>query len=157
MAKNKTMISHGVASRNRKATFNYNIIEQVEAGIVLQGSEVKSLRLGKASISEAYAVERDGEIWLMNSYIPEYVGGVVGKFEPRQNRKLLLHKKQINHLIGQISKEGATLVAMDIHFNERGVAKVQLGVGIGKKSFDKRQAVAERDWQRDKARLLRRG
>ncbi|QEO18336.1 SsrA-binding protein SmpB [Acetobacter vaccinii] len=150
-----SMISHGIAAQNRKARFNYAIQETVEAGLVLRGPEVKSLRLGRATISEAFAGERDGELWLFNSYIPEYQGGVLSRFDTRAPRKLLLHRKQVRKYMGAIAKQGATLVPMDIHFNDRGMAKVTLGLGIGKKAVDKRHAIADRDWQRDKARLIR--
>lgn len=153
--KKNTLISFGTVAKNRKANFNYAIIEKIEAGIMLKGPEVKSLRHGRATINEAYAGERDGAIWLFNSYIPEYQGGVFSKFDPRAPRQLLLHKKQINKLLGAITREGMTLVPLDIFFNSRGIAKVVLGLGQGKKKSDKRQAVAERDWKRDKARLLR--
>jgi SsrA-binding protein len=153
--KKSGMISHGIAAQNRKGRFDYTIKETVEAGIVLKGPEVKSLRLGRATITEAYAAERDGAIWLFNSYIPEYQGGVLSRFEPKAPRKLLLHHKQIDKMLGEVKKSGYTLVPLDIHFNERGVAKVTLGVGEGRKNADKRHAIAERDWQRDKARLLR--
>jgi SsrA-binding protein len=117
---------------------------------------VKSLRAGRATLTEAWAGERNGEIFLFNCYIPEWqAGSFAAKFEPRRPRKLLLHRKQVRELIGSITREGITLVPMDIHFNERGVAKVLLGVGEGKKKHDKRAAIAARDWQRDKARLMR--
>ena len=153
--KKSGMISHGIAAQNRKGRFDYTIKETVEAGIVLKGSEVKSLRLGRATITEAYAAERDGALWMFNCYIPEYQGGVLSRFEPRAPRKLLLHHKQIDKMLGEIKRSGYTLVPLDIHFNERGVAKVTLGVGEGRKNADKRHAIAARDWQRDKARLLR--
>ncbi|MBS0643487.1 MAG: SsrA-binding protein SmpB [Acetobacteraceae bacterium] len=151
----KGMISHGVAAQNRKARFDYAIGDTVEAGIVLKGPEVKSLRLGRATLSEAWAGERDGEVYLFNAHIPEYQGGVLSRFEPRAPRKLLLKKKQINQLLGEISKKGATLVPLQIHFNDQGRAKVLIGVGTGKQKQDKRQAIADRDWARDKARLMR--
>lgn len=151
----KGMISHGIASQNRKARFDYTIKETVEAGIVLKGPEVKSLRLGRATLTEAWAGERDGEMWLFNVYIPEYQGGVLSHFEPRAPRKLLLKHVQIDRLLGAIARDGNSLVPLDIHFNERGVAKVLLGLGEGRKKADKRHAIAARDWQRDKARLLR--
>lgn len=153
--KKSGLISHGIAAQNRKARYDYTIKETVEAGMVLHGPEVKSLRHGRATITEAWAGERDGELFLFNAYIPEYQGGVLSTFDVRAPRKLLLHRKQIDKLVGAAHRDGATLVPLDIHFNERGVAKVLIGVGEGRKKADKRQAVAARDWQRDKARVLR--
>jgi SsrA-binding protein len=149
------LVSHGIVSQNRKARFNYFIEEQLEAGIVLKGPEVKSLRLGRASLSDAWAGEQGGELFLFNCYIPEYQGGALSRFEPRAHRKLLVTRKQSRRLIGAVARDGVTLVPLDIHFNERGIAKVQLGVGQGRTKGDKRHAVAERDWQRNKARLMR--
>lgn len=154
-AKKKGLISHGIAAQNRKARFDYTIKEQVEAGLVLKGPEVKSLRLGRATLTDAWAGEREGEMWIFNIYIPEYQGGLLSKFEPKAPRKLLLKKKQIDHLLGQVAKKGMSLVPLDIHFNERGVAKVLLGVGEGRQKQDKRAAIADRDWKRDKDRLMR--
>ena len=154
-AKKKGLISHGVAAQNRKARFDYTIKEMVEAGVVLKGAEVKSLRLGRATLTDAWAGERDGEMWLFNAYIPEYQGGVLSRFEPRAPRKLLLSRKQIRSLAGAVAREGVSLVPLQIHFNERGMAKVLLGLGEGRKKQDKRAAIASRDWQRDKARLMR--
>jgi SsrA-binding protein len=152
----KGLISHGIASQNRKARYDYKIGDTVEAGIILVGPEVKSLRAGRATLSEAWAGEREGEMFLFNAYIPEWqAGSVVANFEPRRPRKLLLHRKQVRELSSAIAREGITLVPMQIHFNERGMAKVLLGVGEGKKKHDKRAAIAERDWARDKARLMR--
>ena len=153
--KKSGLISHGIAAQNRKARYDYTIKETVEAGMVLYGPEVKSLRHGRATITEAWAGERDGELFLFNAYIPEYQGGVLSKFDVRAPRKLLLHRKQIDKLLGAANRDGATLVPLDIHFNERGVAKVLIGVGEGRKKADKRHAIAARDWARDKARVLR--
>jgi SsrA-binding protein len=153
--KKSGLISHGIAAQNRKARFDYTIKQTVEAGLVLKGPEVKSLRHGRATLNEAWAGEREGEMFLFNCYIPEYQGGVLSRFEPRSPRKLLLKKKQIGELIGATTRDGLTVVPLQIHFNDRGVAKVLLGVAEGRKKADKRQAIAARDWQRDKARLMR--
>ncbi len=153
--KKSGLISHGLAAQNRRARFDYAIKETVEAGIVLRGPEVKSLRHGRATITEAWAGEREGELYLFNCYIPEYQAGVLSRFEPRAPRKLLLHKKQIGNLIAQTTRLGYTLVPLDIHFNEKGMAKVVLGVGQGRNKADKRHAIADRDWKRDKARIMR--
>jgi SsrA-binding protein len=151
----KGLISHGTVAQNRKARFNYAIRDTVEAGLVLKGPEVKSLRHGRATLSEAWAGEREGEMWLFNAYIPEYQGGVLSRFEPRAPRKLLLSRKQMRSLAGAVAREGVSLVPLQIHFNDRGRAKVLLGLGEGRKKQDKRAAIADRDWQRDKARLMR--
>jgi SsrA-binding protein len=151
----KGMISHGIVAQNRKARYDYTIKDTIEAGMVLKGPEVKSLRHGRATLTEAWAGEREGELYLFNAYIPEYQGGVLSRFEPRAPRKLLLKRKQIATLAGAVARDGATLVPLQIHFNDRGRAKVLLGIAEGRKKADKRAAVAARDWQRDKARLLR--
>jgi SsrA-binding protein len=153
--KKSGLISHGIAAQNRKARFDYTIKQTVEAGIVLKGPEVKSLRHGRATLTEAWAGEREGELFLFNCYIPEYQGGVLSRFEPRSPRKLLLKKKQIGELLGATTRGGMTLVPLDIHFNDRGRAKVTIGVAEGRNKADKRQAIAARDWQRDKARVMR--
>lgn len=154
--KKKSLISHGVAAQNRKARYDYTINETLEAGLALVGPEVKSLRAGRATLADAWAGEREGEMWLFNAYIPEWqAGSVVARFEPRRPRKLLLHRKQVRELTGSVTREGTTLVPLQIHFNDRGRAKVLLGLAEGRKKHDKRAAIAARDWQRDKARLMR--
>ena len=144
-----------VAARNRKARHEYSIEDTLEAGIVLLGSEVKSLRQGRANIAEAYAGEKGGEIWLYNAYIPEYSAASQFNHETRRPRKLLLKEREIEKLVGAVQKQGMTLVPLDIHFTPRGIAKVQLGVARGKKKIDKRETEKKRDWQRQKERLLR--
>jgi len=153
--KKSGLISHGIAAQNRKARFDYTIKQTVEAGIVLKGPEVKSLRHGRATLTEAWAGEREGEMFLFNCYIPEYQAGVLSRFEPRAPRKLLLKKKQVGELLGAIARDGNTIVPLQVHFNDKGMAKVLLGVGEGRKKADKRQAIAARDWARDKARVMR--
>ncbi|MBU6419641.1 MAG: SsrA-binding protein SmpB [Proteobacteria bacterium] len=153
--KKSAFISHGIAAQNRKARHDYKILSTVEAGIVLKGVEVKSLRLGRAQLTEAWAGERDGELFLFNLYIPEYQSGVLSRFDVRGMRKLLVKRKERNQIFGAISRERQTIVPLDIFFNDRGLAKVTLGIAEGKQKADKRQAAAARDWQRDKARLLR--
>jgi SsrA-binding protein len=149
------LISHGMAAQNRRARFDYSILDTIEAGLVLRGPEVKSLRLGRATLSEAWAGERDGELYLFNAYIPEYQAGVLSRFETRAPRKLLVSRKERTRLLNAVARDGRTLVPLDIHFNERGLAKVALALGAGRNKADKRHAIADRDWQRDKARLMR--
>ena len=144
-----------VVADNRKARFNYEIVDTLEAGIALTGTEVKSLRQGKAAIGEAYAGPSGDEIFLFNAYIPEYLQANRFNHETRRPRRLLLHKRQINKLIGATQREGFTLIALKIYFNDRGRAKVELGLGRGKKLHDKREAEKERTWNREKARLMR--
>jgi SsrA-binding protein len=144
-----------VVADNRKARFNYEIGEAFEAGIALTGTEVKSLRSGKATIAEAYADARDGEIWLINSNIPEYLQASRFNHAPKRPRKLLLHKRQINKLVGAVEREGMTLVPLKLYFNERGRAKVELALARGKKLHDKRETIKRRSWERERGRLLR--
>lgn len=144
-----------IAAQNRKARHNYFIDETLEAGLVLTGTEVKSLRGGKSNINEAYASADGGELWLVNAYIPEYGHGNRFNHEPRRPRKLLLHHRQIQRLMGAVKREGMTLVPLSIYFNGRGMAKVELGLATGKKQHDKRATEKERDWQREKHRLMR--
>ena len=143
------------AALNRRARYDYLIEDTIEAGLVLHGSEVKSLRQGGASIAEAYADVDAGELFLVNANIPEYKASSHFNHQPTRPRKLLVHKKQMNRLMGAIRREGVTLVPLAIYFNERGRAKVELGLAHGKRKADKRQAERDRDWQRDKARLMR--
>ena len=144
-----------VVAENRKARFNYEIIDTYEAGLVLMGTEVKSLREGKANIAESYASDEDGEIWLINSYLPEYLQANRFNHEPRRRRKLLLSGREINRLRAGINREGMTLIPMKIYFNDQGRAKLLLAVGRGKKLHDKRETEKQRDWSREKGRLLK--
>jgi SsrA-binding protein len=144
-----------VAADNRKARFNYEIVETVEAGIALTGTEVKSLRGGKATIGEAYAGPSGEEMFLFNAYIPEYLQANRFNHETRRPRRLLLHKRQINKLIGATQREGFTVIPLKIYFNDQGRAKVELGLGRGKKLHDKRQTERDRTWSRDRARVMR--
>ena len=144
-----------IAAENRKARHNYFIENEMEVGIMLEGSEVKSLREGRAQIAEIYANVEDGELWLINSYIPAYDKAKTFGHDERRRRKLLAHQREIARLWQGIGREGATLVPLKIYFNEKGVAKLQLGIAKGKKMSDKRETEKKRDWQRDKARLMR--
>ena len=143
------------AALNRRARHDYLIEDTLEAGLVLHGTEVKSLRQGGASIAEAYANETGGEMFLVNANIPEYKASAHFNHEPRRPRKLLLHKKQVSRLLGAIRREGVTVVPLAIYFNERGRAKVELGLARGKRKADMRAAERDRDWQRSRARLMR--
>jgi SsrA-binding protein len=144
-----------IVADNRKARHAYSIESTLEAGLVLVGSEVKSLRTGKATIGESYAQAKDGELFLVNAYIPEYLKASRFNHEPRRPRKLLVRKSEVRRLSASIQREGMTLVPLRLYFNPKGVAKVELGVARGRKMHDKRQAEKARDWARDKARLLR--
>jgi SsrA-binding protein len=140
---------------NRKARFHYAIGETFEAGIALTGTEVKSLREGKATIGESYAGEMGGDLYLFNAYVPEYLQANRFNHETRRPRKLLLHKRQINKLLGAVQREGYTLVPLRIYFNPRGRAKVEIALARGKKLHDKRETEKQRTWNREKARLMR--
>ena len=145
-----------LAAQNRKARHDYFIVETFEAGLALTGPEVKSLRMGRAQITESYASDKNGEMWLYNSHIPEYSHGLKDKPQvPRRPRKLLLHKREINKMIGAIARDGMTAVPLDIHFNARGVAKLTLGMAKGKAKADKRETIKKREWDREKARVLK--
>ncbi|WP_420404727.1 SsrA-binding protein SmpB [Nisaea sp.] len=144
-----------VIAKNRRARHDYFIEDTIEAGLVLTGSEVKSLRDGKASIGESYAGQDRGELTLFNAHIPEYPAAEPFNHEPRRPRRLLVHKKERDKLLGLIQREGATLVPLQLYFNRRGIAKLALGIAKGKKQRDKRETEKKRDWQREKARLMR--
>ena len=144
-----------IAAQNRRARFDYFIDDTLEAGIILTGTEVKSLRNGRASINEAYAGERDGVLQLINAYIPEYqLAARAFQHETKRPRQLLVRKREMGKLLMSIKREGVTIVPMSIYFNDRGIAKVQLGIARGKKKGDKREAEKERDWKRDQARMM---
>ena len=144
-----------IIADNRKARYSYAIESTLEAGIILMGSEVKSLRSGKTTIGESYAHAKDGEIFLVNSYIPEYTQASRFNHEPKRTRKLLVHKAQVHKLSIAIQREGMTLIPLKLYFNAKGIAKLEIGVAKGKKVHDKRETEKQRDWQRDKARLMR--
>jgi len=144
-----------MVAQNRKARHNYFIDEVLEAGIMLAGTEVKSLRQGKATIVDAYASDKGGEIWLYNVNIPEYDSAGYTRHEEKRARKLLLKKREIDKLVGAVQREGITLVPLSIYFNPRGIAKVELGLARGKKTYDKRETVKKREWNKQQARLLR--
>jgi SsrA-binding protein len=144
-----------IAADNRRARFNFAIGETFEAGIVLTGTEVKSLRLGKATIAESFAGAKDGELWLYNANIPEYLQANRFNHAPKRPRKLLLHKRQIGKLVAAVEREGMTLVPLKVYFNEKGRAKVEIALARGKKLHDKRETEKKRSWDREKGRLLR--
>ena len=150
----KTKSGLKIISDNRKARFNYFFKEFFEAGIVLKGSEVKSLRDGKANISESYAFDEQGELYLVNSHIPSYKQSSYNNHDPKRNRKLLLNKREINKLIGRINREGYTLIPTKLYFR-KGKAKVEIAVAKGKKQYDKRHTKKKRDWDRERARYFR--
>ena len=152
--KKKTNSGLKIISVNRKASFNFFFEKLYEAGIVLKGSEIKSIRSGKVNIAESYAIEKDGEIILVNSHIPAYKEASYSNHNPREDRKLLLNKTEINKLIGKINKEGFTLIPTKLYF-KKGRAKIEIAVAKGKKQYDKRQTKKNRDWDRDKARYVR--
>ena len=143
------------AAQNRKARHDYHILETLEAGLILKGSEVKSLRGGRASIGEAYADVKNGEVFLRNAYIPEFEGAHIVSHKPRADRKLLLHKREIAKLWDATQRKGMTVVPLSIYFNDRGLAKAEIAIAEGKKHYDKREAQKTRDWNRQKQRLIR--
>ena len=152
--KQKTRIGFKIICNNRKARFNYFFSEFFEAGIALKGSEVKSLRDGMANISDSYAIDQQGEIFLLNSHIPSYKESSYNNHDPKRNRKLLLNKREINKLIGKVNREGYTLIPTKLYF-KKGRAKIEIAVAKGKRHYDKRQVKKKRDWNREKARFFR--
>ncbi|MEM1049476.1 MAG: SsrA-binding protein SmpB [Pseudomonadota bacterium] len=153
--KKKPADNNRTIADNRKARFNYEVVDTFEAGIELKGTEVKSLREGKSNIAESYAAAHEGELFLYNAYIPEYLQANRFNHETRRPRRLLMHRREINRLTGAVQRDGMTLVPLRLYFNERGRAKLQLALARGKKTYDKRETEKRRDWERDKARLIR--
>jgi SsrA-binding protein len=155
VARKKEDPERRVVADNRKARHAYAIESTLEAGLALMGSEVKALRGGRATIAESYAQAKDGEIFLINSYIPEYAMANRFNHEPRRPRKVLVHKKEVRKLSAAVQREGMTLIPLRVYFTPKGVAKIELGIARGKKLHDKRESEKSRDWERSKARLLR--
>jgi SsrA-binding protein len=153
-AKKKGSEDYTIA-RNRRATFDYQIESMLEVGLILTGTEVKSCREGKVSINEAYAGEKSGQLWLFNANISEYGNANRFNHEPKRPRQLLMHKKELNKLLGVVARKGYTLVPMALYFNNRGLVKLKIGVGKGKKTEDKRETEKQRDWARQKERILK--
>ncbi|MBZ9736823.1 SsrA-binding protein SmpB [Mesorhizobium sp. CA18] len=151
----KTDPNNKTVAENRKARFSYEVLDTIETGLVLTGTEVKSLRQGQANIQESYASAEGGEIWLINSYLPEYLQANRFNHEPRRRRKLLVSKREMAKLSQSVEREGMTLVPLKIYFNDRGRAKLLLAVARGKKLHDKRETEKQRDWSREKGRLLK--
>ena len=152
--KKKTVPGLKIICLNRKASFNYFFEDLIEAGIVLKGSEIKSIRNGKVNIADSYAVEKKGEIVLVNSHIASYTQASYSNHNPMDERKLLLNKREINKLIGKMQREGFTLIPTKMYF-KKGKAKIEIAVAKGKKQYDKRETKKNRDWNRDKARYIR--
>ena len=152
--KKSDFIAHGVVAQNRRANFDYLIEQTYTAGLELTGTEVKSLRQGHANINEAYGIEKSSELYISNMFIAEYAYKGYESHAERRDRKLLLRRKEINEILGALAKKGATLVAMKVFFNDKGLAKMVVGLGRGKKIYDKRETIKERDWSRDKRRIM---
>jgi SsrA-binding protein len=153
--KKKNKPVDNIVCQNRKASFNFFFEEIIESGIELIGPEVKSLRSGKATISESYATDQEGEIFLINSYIPQYLQSSYNNHDPKRHRKLLLKKKEISKLIGKVNRDGYSIIPTKIYFNKKGIAKVQIALAKGKKNHDKRETKKNRDWDREKSRIFR--
>jgi SsrA-binding protein len=156
-SKKTNLVVSGTVAENRRARFDYEILDTLEAGIVLTGTEVKSLRTGKAQIAESYASPEKGELWLINAHIPEYLQANRFNHEERRPRKLLVSRKQLAKLSDDVGRAGNTIVPLKLYFNERGMAKLLLGIAKGRKTYDKREVQKERDWNREKSRLLKQG
>ena len=152
--KKADFITTGLVAQNRRAHFDYLISDVFIAGLQLTGTEVKSLRLGHANINDAFGIEKSGEIYMSNMFIAEYANKGYESHAEKRDRKLLLKKKEVIKIINELSRKGSTLIAMKLFFNERGRAKLEIGLGRGKTVYDKRESIKERDWQREKARLL---
>lgn len=155
MNKKKTDPTRKIIAENRKARFNFEILETLEAGLVLQGTEIKSLRVNHSNIAESYASFENGEFWLINSYIPEYTEANRFNHEPRRLRKLLVSKREMARLFSSITRDGMTVVPLKLYLNTRGRAKLELALARGKKLHDKRETEKQRDWNREKSRLLK--
>ncbi len=153
-SKKTDFIASGLVAQNRRANFDYFINEKFVAGLELTGTEVKSLRLGHANINDAFGVEKNGELYISNMFIAEYANKGYESHIEKRDRKLLLKKKEINSILSALAKKGATLVAIRLFFNEKGRAKLEVGLGTGKKNFDKRETIKNRDWNREKARVM---
>jgi SsrA-binding protein len=155
MAQTKSDPNYKVIAENRRARFDYAIEDDVECGIILEGSEVKALREGGTNIAESYAAVEDGELWLVNSYVPPYSQAKMFKHEERRRRKLLVSRKQLSDMWNATQRKGMTLVPIVMYFNHKGRAKIKIGIAKGKKAHDKRETEAKRDWSRQKSRLLK--
>ena len=152
--KKSDFISHGLVAQNRRAHFDYEIEKTYVAGLELLGTEVKSLRLGHANITDAYGIEKGGDLYISNAFIADYINKGYESHAEKRDRRLLLKRKEINEIISALSKKGATLVAVRLFFNDRGRAKLEIGLGYGKKLYDKRATIKDRDWGREKQRIM---
>jgi len=155
--KGKGGIATGIVAENRRARFDYEVLDTLEAGLVLTGTEVKSLRTGKAQIAESYASPEDGELWLINAHIPEYLQANRFNHEERRRRKLLVSRKELARLSQEVERGGNTIVPLKLYFNDQGRAKLLIALAKGKKNYDKRETEKNRDWAREKSRLLKHG
>jgi SsrA-binding protein len=154
--KKSALLTTGAVAENRRARYDYEILDTLEAGIVLTGTEVKSLRQGKAQITESYASPEEGELWLINAHIPEYLQANRFNHAERRRRKLLVSRRELARLANEVHRAGNTIVPLKLYFNDRGMAKLLIGLAKGKKNYDKRATEAKRDWNREKSRLMKR-